>query len=167
MQGQDIAPFIKSVNHVFATMIQVHVVPAEPGLKEPTSPCHDVSGIIGLSGDVTGAVVLSFPADTASRIVELLVGEKLEIDDPDFADAIGEMVNMVTGGAKAQFIDRRVSISCPSMIVGPGHRVFQQKNRPIVEIPFDCECGPFSVLVSMKTVETESSEPAGADVVAL
>ncbi len=161
MQARDIAPFVRSVNHIFTTMLQVHVETGEPAIKEPYSPCYDVSGIIGLSEEVTGAVVLSFPSDTATRVVELFTGMKLAVDDPDFADAIGELVNMVTGGAKAEFTDRRVSISCPSMVVGAGHRVFQQKSRPIVEIPCDCECGPFSVLVSMKPVEA-GDQPAPA-----
>jgi chemotaxis protein CheX len=162
MEGKDITPFVKSVGNVFSTMLQVHVTHEAPRLKEPASPCYDVSGIIGLSEDITGAVVLSFPADTAVRIVELLTGEKFDLDHPDFADAIGELVNMVTGGAKAEFVDRHVSISCPSMIVGPGHRVFQQKNSPIIEIPCDCECGSFSVFVSMRDVKGEQSESAAS-----
>lgn len=152
MDAKDITPFVRSLGNVFSTMLQVHVTAEAPRLKDPTNPCFDVSGIIGLSEDVAGAVVLSFPSDTAERIVELLGGVRLDVDDPDFADAVGELVNMVAGGAKAEFEDRRISISCPSVVVGANHRVFQKKNSPIIEIPCDCECGAFSLLVSMKPV---------------
>lgn len=165
MEAKDIAPFVRSLGNVFSTMLQVNITADAPRFKDPTNPCFDVSGIIGLSEDVTGAVVLSFPADTAERIVELFAGAKLEVDDPDFADAVGELVNMVAGGAKVEFEDRRVSISCPSVIVGSNHRVFQQKNSPIIEIPCECECGTFSLLVSMKCVKAPATEEAGLEAV--
>lgn len=166
MESKDIAPFVRSLSNVFSTMLQIHITAENPRFKDPANPCFDVSAIIGLSEDVTGAVVLSFPSETATRIVELFTGCKIEVDDPDFADAVGELVNMVAGGAKVEFENRRVSISCPSVIVGANHRVFQQKNSPIIEIPCECECGAFSLLVSMKTVGAESPA-SGADLEAV
>jgi chemotaxis protein CheX len=150
MDARDIVPFVRSVQNVFDTMLQVHVDTQKPRVREASDPCYDVSGIIGMSGDVSGLIVLSFPTDTAERLVTLFTGVHLDADHEDFADAIGELVNMVAGGAKAQFDHRSVSISCPSVVVGAQHRVFSQKSRPIIEIPSDCECGPFSVMVSMK-----------------
>jgi len=163
MEAKDIAPFVRSLGNVFSTMLQVHITAGNPRFKDPSNPCFDVSGIIGLSEDVAGAVVLSFPSDTAERLVELFTGAKLDADDPDFADAVGELVNMVAGGAKVEFNDRRVSISCPSVIVGANHRVFQQKNSPIIEIPCECECGTFSLLVSMKSIGASATEDAGLE----
>lgn len=166
MEAKDIAPFVRSLGNVFSTMFQVHVSADNPKFKDPATPCHEVSGIISLTDEVTGAVVLNMPGETGIRVVELFTGMKLELDDPDFADAIGELVNMITGGAKAEFEGRRVSISCPSVVVGEGHRVFQQKNRPIIEIPCDCECGAFSLLVSMKESKpSQPTEEAQAEVV--
>ncbi|QNN21223.1 chemotaxis protein CheX [Planctomycetales bacterium ZRK34] len=138
---------------MFDTLLQVQVDMTNPKLKSPGDPVHDVSAIIGMSGEATGAVVLSFPQETALRLVSLMVGEEIDADHPDFADAVGEMANMVAGGAKAKFVDCRVSISCPSVVIGSGHRVFQTKNAPIVEIPCDCECGSFSVMITMQPSE--------------
>ena len=163
MDARDILPFVNSVQNVFDTMLQVQVTSSEPSIREPNDPCYDVSSIIGMSGDVSGLIVLSFPEDTAQRLVALFTGMELEVDHEDFADAVGELVNMVAGGAKAQFEHRRVSISCPSVVVGAQHRVFSQKNRPIVEIPSDCACGPFSILVSVK----DEVEQTDADAVGL
>jgi chemotaxis protein CheX len=150
MDATYIVPFVKAVENVFATMVQIQVKVGKPTLTQTNKPQYDVSGIIGMSGDVTGAVVLSLPVETSERLVALFTGMDLSHEHEDFADAIGELVNMVAGNAKADFVDRKVNISCPSVVIGSGHRVFQQKQQPIIEIPCDCECGQFVVEVAMR-----------------
>ena len=71
--------FVQSVQNVFSTMLQLPVAVREPKVKTPGGPQNDVSGIIGLSGDVVGTVVLAFPNETAERVVALFCGQKLEV----------------------------------------------------------------------------------------
>ena len=56
-----------------------------------------------MSGDVVGSVMLSFPIDSALKIVEKFTGMKIDVNSEDFGDAIGELVNMISGAAKAKF----------------------------------------------------------------
>jgi CheY-specific phosphatase CheX len=97
-------------------------------MKSDNNPDLDVSGVIGMSGDVTGSVVLSFPQATAENLVALFGGSKADMGSPEFADAIGELVNMVAGGAKAMFKNRKCAISTPSVIVRqePPHRAAER-----------------------------------------
>ncbi len=145
-----IIPFVKSVQKVFATMLQLPVEVGTPALKTPGEPAHDVSGIIGMSGDVEGTVVLSFATATAERVVKLFTGSEINHKHEDFADAVGELINMVSGGAKAQFAGKTVSISCPSVIVGRDHTVFAAKDVTTIVIPCNCDCGEFAVVVSIR-----------------
>jgi chemotaxis protein CheX len=104
-----------------------------------------------MSGDVIGTVILSFKTDAAESIVALFCGEKLASGTPDFADAVGELVNMVSGGAKAMFIDSKdVSISCPSVIVGKDHGVALPSDVPCVVIPCSTDCGEFVIEVAIR-----------------
>jgi len=144
-----ITPFIKSVTNVFETMLQLPVQIGQPELKKEGEPTFDVSGIIGMSGDVEGTIVLSFPTATAERVVSLFTGMELAHTHEDFADAVGELVNMVSGGAKAQFVGKDVSISCPSVVIGQNHQVFGRKDVVCVCIPCQCDVGDFNVEVSM------------------
>jgi chemotaxis protein CheX len=146
-----VLPFIKSVQNVFETMLQLPVTIGEPHLKQDTAPSYDVSGIIGMSGDVEGSIVVSYPVATAERVVALFTGMELEHTHEDFADAIGELVNMVSGGAKAQFQGKNVSISCPSVVVGEGHQVFGRKDVICICIPCQSDVGDFNVEISVKT----------------
>jgi chemotaxis protein CheX len=162
MDPNFIKPFVASVQNVFTTMMQLPVTIGEPRIKSSTCVEYDVSGIIGLSGGVTGSVVLSFPSTTAERIVALLSGQKVDSSSRDFADAIGELVNMVTGGAKALFPTKRASISCPTVVVGKGHTVAGQSEIPCVVIPCTTDCGEFAIEVAVKPEEAAKPQPAGA-----
>ena len=71
MDASYITPFVKSIQNVFSTMLQLPVTVNTPQIKQDSTPTHDVSGIIGMSGDVIGTVILSFKTDAAESIVAL------------------------------------------------------------------------------------------------
>jgi len=156
-----ILPFIKSTKNIFETMFQMSVEIGRPEIKKSGMPSHDVSGIIGMSGDVEGSVVLSFPMATAKRVVSVFTGAEVGDNRDDLSDAIGELVNMVAGGAKAQFAGKKVSISCPSVVIGSEHAVFGRKDVVSVTIPCSCDCGEFRVEISAKQ---DAAAPTSADV---
>ncbi len=156
--------FISAIENVFATMLQTDVLVKEPSLKADREPRYDVSGIIGMSGDVVGAIIISFPSDVAERIASIFVGMPVASDNPDFADAIGELINMVSGNAKAGFSGKKCSISCPSVVIGKGHQVFRQRDMPCIELPCSCNCGEFILEVALRDVAcaTNGSAAPGA-----
>lgn len=152
-----IVPFIKSAKNVFETMFQMPLECGTPSIKTDAGASHDVSAIIGFTGEVDGAVVLSFPEAIARRIVTLFVGSEVTSKE-DLSDAVGELVNMVAGGAKAQFTSKKVSISCPSVVIGAGHVVHGKKEMTTVVIPASCDCGAFTIEIAIKA----AASPAGA-----
>lgn len=155
MDARSITHFVASTHQVFETMLSLSVTPGKP-----TASCNvprfqsDVSGVIGMTGDVVGMVVLSFPFSTAKGVLKAFTGSDIEPNSPDFSDAVGELVNMISGAAKAKFEGLSVSISCPSVVIGPGHRVQQASDTTCITIPFECAAGPFSVEVAIRKVES-------------
>ena len=136
MDVRYINPFIAAVKTVFETMVMTDVtvgkpVPAGGG----NDPKVDVSAIIGLSGDAVGAVVLSFEMDIASSIASKFAGVELKPEHPDFADALGELCNMVAGQAKVRLEGLNCSVSLPSVIIGQEHVVSQSKSTPRLLLP--------------------------------
>ena len=161
MDAGYITPFVSSIQNVFSTMLQLPVDINEPRVKQGNTATHDVSGIIGMSGDVVGTIVLSFPRETAERVVALFCGEQYGVDSPDFADAIGELVNMVSGGAKAQFPDKKkVSISVPSVVIGQGHKVASQSDAPCVLLPCTTDCGELTIEIAIRTADQAAAAAA-------
>ncbi|MBC7772764.1 MAG: chemotaxis protein CheX [Pyrinomonadaceae bacterium] len=154
-------PFISSIQNVFSTMLQLPVTIGDPSVKSEPATNFDISGIIGMSGDVVGNIVLSFPEATATGVVGLFTGTKMAVADPDFADAIGELVNMVCGGAKGQFSgSKKVSISCPSVVMGTNHSIARQKDTPCVVIPCTTDCGEFVIEIAIKEANNTSNASA-------
>lgn len=150
MNPEYITAIVHSLEDVASMMLDLTVNIGKPTLAKDPDHSYDVTAIVGLSGDCVGSVALSFPFDTACALVSRFVGSQITTEDPDFADGIGEIANMVTGGAKARFQGLDVSISCPSVIVGAGHRVFPQREMPIVDIPVQSTAGPFVLLVLIR-----------------
>jgi len=150
MDAAYITPFMVSIQHVFSTMLQLQVQVGEPKVKQGSAATYDVSGIIGMSGDVAGSVVLSFPRATAERVVALFTGQETPSDHEDFPDAVGELVNMIAGGAKGRFANRKVSISCPSVVVGANHMIAKQKDVPCIAIPCETDCGELTIEIAIQ-----------------
>jgi chemotaxis protein CheX len=146
-----ITPFIASIKNVFSTMLKLDVKIGEPRIKSDPCPSYDVSGIIGISGDVVGSVVFSLPLPVAAATASRFLNSTISVDSPDLSDAIGEIVNMITGSAKSMFGgSRRASISCPSVVVGKNHMIAPNKDMPTVVIPFTTECGELTIEVSIR-----------------
>lgn len=157
-----ITPFIAAIQNVFSTMLQLPVTIGEARLKESAATTFDVSGIIGMSGDVTGSVVLSFPSATAIRLVSLFTGQELKPTDPDFADAVGELTNMISGNAKGLFGQKkRVSISTPNVIVGREHIVARPREIPCIAIPCTTDCGELVIEVAIQEKPPLAAAAAG------
>ncbi|MCK5270962.1 MAG: chemotaxis protein CheX [Sedimentisphaerales bacterium] len=155
MNVKYINPFLSSIQNVFDTMINVPFQLGKPSLKQNSVPLYEISGIIGLSGGVTGCVVVSLSKHVALQMVSALTSEvATEIDD-DSADAIGEITNMIAGNAKKDFPGENTSISIPSVVIGK-HRVNYPKGVPIISIPCETSAGRLIIDVALK----ESLVPA-------
>lgn len=162
MDASLITPFMTSIQNVFSTMFQLPVEIGEPRIKTDSSTTHDVSGIIGVSGEMVGTIVLSMPSDTAESIVALFTGMEMKSDTDDFADAVGELINMISGNAKAEFQRKSVSISCPSVVIGSGHRVASGSNIPCVMIPCNTDCGEVVLEIAIRNATEAASTTSTA-----
>lgn len=156
-----ISAFIEATRDVFNAMLDTDVSFDSPATGPAENLCNDVSAMIGMTGDVTGAIVLSLPIETAARIVEAFVGRRVQTDDDQFADAISELVVMIGGAAKSRFHGRSVQMSCPSIIIGLGHHVRRPRGNPSLSIQCGSPYGGFAVDVALrKTLTASLHQPA-------
>jgi chemotaxis protein CheX len=148
-----VTPFLNSVRSVFSTMVGMQITVERPSLKTDPNPAHDVSSIIGFSGQIVGSVTLSFETAVARKLVTAFAGSDMDPTSPDFADAVGELANMVSGAAKKD-LGANANITVPSVVVGPGHLIAIHKDIPCVVIPCKSPAGSFTVEVNIKRVIT-------------
>jgi len=166
MDVRYINPFVASICNVFETMVGMPVTVGKPVLKHEVTAPTDVSGVIGFSGDATGSVVLGFSFDTAAKVATAFAGMDITPEHPDFADAVGEIANMVAGGAKSKFEGLKVNISLPNVITGSDHNVCPSKTTPRIVLPCDITAGSFCVEIGMivekKAVGSNQAAVVGA-----
>jgi chemotaxis protein CheX len=149
LDSQLIMPFVNSTMNVFTTMVNIKPVISKPHLKDDAKTTHDVSGIIGFSGEIVGSVVVSFAMETARQLVNALVGMEVEPRSADFIDAVGELANMIAGNAKKD-LGLAANIAVPTVIIGHDHIVGRLSGVPCIVIPCTTSVGAFAVEVNIK-----------------
>ena len=151
-----INPFINSVVNTMETMLGSSPERMDPYIKDNYNANGDVSGIIGFaSNEIVGSVALTFPAKTAINVHELMVGESLSRVNSAVQDTIGELANIVTGGAKEEFAGMGIAyhISIPTVVTGTDHKITHKGGVPVVVLPFMLEgSGSFFMEISMKLI---------------
>lgn len=151
MDVRYINPFLSAIKEVFETMIEVPFTVGKPVLKKNGVPEYEVSSIIGISGDVTGCVVITLCEKTALQLASALIGDELPGMDDDCIDAIGEIANMVAGSAKNGFPVDATSLSVPTVVIGK-HQVNYPSAIPIISVPCETTEGMFGVDIALKEV---------------
>lgn len=146
-----VVPLVNSIRALFSTMVKLDVAIERPHIKTAPAPSYDVSGIIGLSGDLVGSIVVSFQMEAAVKVVSIFTGTTLDADSPDFPDAVGELANMIAGGAKKAF-DGKANITVPNVVIGAHHRLPRLSDVPCLVIPCRTRVGEFAVEISLKKV---------------
>ncbi|MFH0924717.1 MAG: chemotaxis protein CheX [bacterium] len=148
-----INPFIESTDNLFSVMMNMSVTRGIPFIREDTkNSFYYISGIIGLAGDASGCVVVSFPLNVALRVVSKFVGEDAKEMNEEVKDAIGEVVNIIAGGAKKGLAEKGYvfKLSIPTVVTGNDHEISRSSDIPCIVIPFDTTVGRFVVEVSLK-----------------
>lgn len=148
MQAELINPFISSTVNVFATMLKCPLTRGALQLRsDGFIPEYEINGIIGLSGNMSGTVIISMEQTVALAATEAMLGSRPSEVNPDVIDAVGEIANMVAGAAKSRLEAHNLSLSVPTVIVGKETKIgFTSKVGPIC-IPYESPWGKLQVEV--------------------
>lgn len=152
MKAEHINPFITATSEVFKTMLSIEPVRGQLYVKSSEKLPYDISGIIGLAGEATGFVIISMTETLALKVVEKFIGEKKTAVDEDVMDAVGEILNMIAGGAKQIFsrTGTRFKISIPNVVAGKDHIVGKQKNVQCLGMTFKVDTEVFVIEVALR-----------------
>ncbi|WP_289028869.1 chemotaxis protein CheX [uncultured Paraglaciecola sp.] len=144
MNAEFINPFVAALLNVLKTMAQVDLVPGKPRKKTDEKAGGDVSGLIGMVGDnIQGSLSISFEESLVLEIMEKMLGEKPESIDSDVKDMVGEITNMICGGAKSD-LDQKgfdFGMATPIVVSGKNHSVHHQVDGKKMVMPFSHPSG--------------------------
>ena len=149
MRAEYINPFIASLSKAFRTMLDCEVHRGPLALTVEKTQRHGVSGIIGLSGNAVGMVVLSLSAEVAKKAASAMLLCETDEIDADVIDAVGELTNMVAGAAKAELVGLNLMVGLPSVVTGANHVVRFPSNVTPICVPFTTEWGDLALEVGL------------------
>lgn len=139
-----INPFLQSLLNVISTMASMELTPGKPQLKTDNLAKGDVSGLIGLVGPQTkGSLSISFEQTLALQIMQNMLGEKPDKINDEVTDLVGEITNMVTGGAKKLLAEKGYDfdMATPMVVSGKGHTISHKANGTKIIMPFTSQYG--------------------------
>ena len=143
MDVKFINPFLGATMNVLKTMAFVDVKPGKPFLKREHMALGDVSGIIGLTGDVKGSLSVTLNLALIKLIMSKMLGEEIDDVNDDARDAVGELTNMISGDARRVLQQGGVNLTAaiPTIVAGHDHTIKHIVNGPVIVIPFAAEGG--------------------------
>ncbi len=150
MKSDFINPFLDAIINILETMAQTTAKPQKPFIKKDAVALGIVTGMIGMAGEQTkGSMAISFSEGAILHVASNMLGETFAEVDDTVVDMVGEITNMVTGGAKRGLSEKgyKFDLAIPTMISGKDHQIHHKTKGPILIVPFDTEAGNFVVEV--------------------
>ena len=137
MNVEFINPFLSAMLNVMSTMAQMELTPEKPKLKSGDVAKGDVSGLIGMVSDqAKGSLSITYEGSLAIATMKKMVGEGPDEINDEIIDLVGEITNMVTGGAKRMLSEKgfEFDMATPMVVSGKDHTIHHKAEGPVVII---------------------------------
>lgn len=144
MNVDHINPFVNATVNVVTTMAFVQVTAEAPYLSRSNQTSGSVTGVIGLAGpNVIGSVIISFTTEAILEIISGMLGEQFKEITAEVEDAVGEITNMIVGGAKRVLFDKgfKFNLALPTIITGDKISLTLKTKGPRIVLPFRLTSG--------------------------
>ncbi len=94
-----VEPFVRAARDVFKLMMDLEATRGELWACDELMPSKEASVAIGVTGDLLGSILYSFPKEMTLKMVEIMSGMAIEELDSFVASALGEVANIISGNA--------------------------------------------------------------------
>ena len=155
MDVKFINPFLHGTIEVLTKMAFVEPRPGKVYLKKNSLAYGDVSGIIGITGDMIGSLAISFNESCICNLISRMLGESYTEVNKEIFDGVGELTNMISGVARTHLEKDGMEVyaAIPSVVYGKNHTINHILKAPSIVIPFETDEGAFVVDVCIKRAD--------------
>lgn len=137
-----------STREVFEIMLGSQLVPVEMA-GEVTQT--DLTGIVGMAGNLTGVLSIRCTVSAAARMASLMLGTETSEVDESVKDALGEVCNMIAGNFKSKVkeLSEGCLLSVPTVISGADYHLYSLANGDRVVVALSFEGRPVSIILDI------------------
>jgi chemotaxis protein CheX len=151
MKVEYINPFFQATRDVFKMMLDLDTKRGELGVVEELVPVQEANVVIGVTGDLSGSLLYSFPKDMTLTMVKIMSGMEMTQLDSFVTSALGEVANIISGNALTLLSqnDYQCDIVPPQIIVGTGNALSMATEKALV-LPLETSIGQFEINISLR-----------------
>ena len=145
-----INPVLGSILNVLSTMAHIEPKVGTPKRKDTNDIVlgKNITGVMSMIGERGNAsIALTFSEAAILHIARKMLPSEIIAIDGAVIDLVGELANMVLGGAKSDLEKEGYffKLSLPTIILGCDYLIAHKTNAPIIMLPFTMPEGEFVV----------------------
>ena len=162
MEVKFINPFVHGTVKAMKKIAFLDIHPGKVYLKESNVAAGDISGIIGITGDATGSLAISFTEACICTIVSGIRGELHTAADREVFDTVREITKMILAVA-GTYIEKeglKVYAALPTVVYGKSHTIEPLLDNPSITIPFSTAKETFVIDICLQSTATKNSAAA-------
>lgn len=150
MRVEYINPFYQATIDVFKVMLNLELTRGELRAVDELVPVSEANVVIGVTGELRGSLLYSFPKSMALEMVNIMAGMKMNKLDAFVSSALGEVANIISGNAITYLSqnDLTCDISTPQVFVGNNSSLSMSTEKAVV-LPLITDIGTLEISVSL------------------
>lgn len=151
MKAEYINPFFKATQDVFERMLDLKMEKKKLGLVEEMMAGKEANVIIGMTGDLSGTILFSFPRDMTLEMIRIMSGMEMDKLDSFVTSALGEVANIISGNAVTYLTEEnyKCDIVPPQVIVGENKSISMATEQALL-LTLKSGIGEFDINISIK-----------------
>lgn len=151
MASDLVTPFVQAGSEVLDQLAGVTAEQGEVVARTPLFATQAVSIILGVSGALKGQVIYGMSEATAAKLTSIMMGTPEAPFDGLTASAMGELGNIISGGAMALLFQAgyQCDLTQPTIVNGTGVDIATK--TPAVVAPLETPYGRIDVNIALAT----------------
>ncbi|MGI6532549.1 MAG: chemotaxis protein CheX [Bacillota bacterium] len=155
MKTEFVTPFMVAATDILKTEVQAEITRGELTVRKVATTAQEVTIMVGVTGDVAGAVFYGMANKTACQIVSVMLGQRLPVFDEIVESGIAELGNVITGRASMGLEEAGYScrLTPPTIISGQGVIISTLEINQLV-IPIKTQYGDIEIGVALREAQS-------------
>ncbi len=151
MKVEYVNAFYKATVDVLKMMVDIDVDQGQISVTEGLIPSREANVILGVTGDLRGSILFSFPKDMTLEMVYIMSSMRMEEIDNFVSSALGEIANIIGGNALRNLstANYNCDIVPPQILIGTYQSV-SMANEKALRIPLMTKIGEFDITIYLK-----------------
>jgi chemotaxis protein CheX len=151
MKAEYINPFFQATRDVFNMMLDLETNKAgDLSVVEEMIPGSEANVVIGVTGDLYGSILYSFPKDMTLEMVKIMSGMEMEKIDSFVTSALGEVANIISSNALTYLSQKDyICDVAPPQIIVSENRSLSMATDKALKLPLKTTIGEFEINISL------------------